>query len=372
MAGRTSPVRVLVVSQLPPPPLGQAIAAQSFITGRYQHIELFPVRMSFSREMAEVGKPRLGKVGHLIALIARILWARVRTGAAVLYYPPAGPDLVPVLRDIAVLLCTRWAFRATVFHFHASGVSEIEPRLPRPLRAMFHRAYGRPDLAIQTSELNPPDGTRLRARRIAVVPNGLPDHPLALRPREQRSVGPPVVLYVGVLRESKGLLVLVEACRRLLSRNLDFELHLMGGFESAHFEARLRAAVDQAGLGGRTVFLGVRSGDAKAACFRAGDLFCYPTHFEAESFGIAAVEAMQFSLPVVATSWRGVPSVVADVESGILVPVRDPERLERALWELVEDPERRSEMGRRGRELYLERFTEERFRREMESVLHDL
>jgi glycosyltransferase involved in cell wall biosynthesis len=366
-------VRIVAVGQTPPPLGGQAVAIRSFVTGRYADIEVIHVRMAFSRRTAEIGRPRASKALHLVGLIARILWCRLRTGADVLYYPPAGPDLVPVLRDLAVLLCTRWAFRSTVLHFHAGGVSEIEPRVPRPLRLLFRAAYGGAELAIQTSALNPPDGQRLGARRVAVVPNGVPDHPLARRPREDPDRrGPPVILYVGVLSEGKGLLVLAEACRRLLERGIDFRLQLMGAFESTSFEAALRAALARAALNERVTFLGSLTGDAKAARFADSDVFCYPTHFDAESFGLVVVEAMQFSLPVVATRWRGVPSVVADGESGMLVPARDPERLAAALGILLEQPELRRRMGRRGRELYLDRFTEERYRREMEEALRTL
>jgi glycosyltransferase involved in cell wall biosynthesis len=372
MSGRSTPVRIVAVGQTPPPFGGQADTLELFVTGRYRLIEVFHVRMAFSKETADIGRPRPGKVLHLVGLIARILWRRARTGAAVLYYPPAGADIVPVLRDLVVLPCTRWAFSATAFHFHAAGVSEIEPRLPAPLRRLFRAAYGGADLAIQTSALNPPDGRRLGARDVAIVPSGIPDHPLARRPRERSDSAPPVLLYVGVLRESKGLLVLVEACRGLRRRGLDFRLHFMGAFESREFEHSLRKAVADAELEDRVLFLGSRAGDEKWECFRASDIFCYPTHFEVESFGLVCVEAMQFSLPVVATRWRGVPSVVAEGESGLLVPVRDPSQLEAALATLLEDPEVRRRMGARGRELYLERFTDERFRRDMEAVLCEL
>jgi len=184
--------------------------------------------------------------------------------------------------------------------------------------------------------------------------------------------GPPVLLYVGVLRESKGLLVLVEACRRLHQRGIDFRLHLMGAFDSSRFESMLRAALEDAGLTAQTVFLGALAGDEKAACFRASDVFCYPSHFESESFGRAIVEAMLFSLPVVATRWRGIPSVVVEDENGILVPVHDPSGLDAALATLLENQELRLRMGRRGRELYLQRFTEERYRRDMEALLCEL
>jgi glycosyltransferase involved in cell wall biosynthesis len=181
-----------------------------------------------------------------------------------------------------------------------------------------------------------------------------------------------VLLYAGVLRESKGLLVLVEACRLLRERGIDFRLRLMGGPESAEFTERLRAAIAAAGLGERTVLLGTRTGESKHECFRTSDVFCYPTHFESETFGLVVAEAMQFSLPVVATRWRGVPQVVADGESGLLVPVRDPRAFADALESLLRAPDRARDMGRRGRQIYLERFTVERYRSDMARALRSL
>jgi glycosyltransferase involved in cell wall biosynthesis len=365
-------VRIVAVGQTPPPFGGQSIAIQSFVTGRYEGLEIFHLRMAFSQDMDAVGKPRPRKLLHLLTLVARILWCRARTGAKVLYYPPAGPDLVPILRDLAVLLATRWAFDTTVFHFHAGGLSEAWPRLPRPLRPLFRAAYRRPDLAIQPSDLNPPDGRFLDARRTVVVPGGVPDLGAGKLERPARRNGPPVILYIGVLRESKGVLVLVEACRLLRASGVDFRLDIVGAFESERFATELRGALAGAGLAEVTTLLGNRTADEKAACYRASDVFCYPTYFESETFGLVLAEAMQFSLPVVATRWRGVPSVVADGESGLLVPVRDPAALADALQRVIEDPELARRLGRRGREIYLQRFTEENYRRAMADALRAL
>lgn len=370
--GTASPLRVIAVGQTPPPYGGQAAAIASFVTGSYTSIEVTHVRMAFSSQISDIGRVQLSKLWHLAALIVRILWGRGRTGARVLYYPPAGPDLAPVVRDIVLLLCTRWAFHATVFHFHAAGVSEFEHRLPRLLRPAFRAAYGGAELAIQCSALNPPDGRRLGARRTVVVDDGVPDHPLAASADRSGHDGPPVILYVGVLTETKGLLVLVDACRRLRERGLDFRLHLMGAFDSEGFESALRSAIAAAGLGDWTVLLGTQTGDAKASSFLAADVFCFPTFFNAESFGIVSVEAMQFGLPVVATRWRGVPSIVADGDTGLLVDVRDPAGLADALARLIADPALRARMGARGRERYLQRFTEDRYRRSMQAVIGEL
>lgn len=87
-------------------------------------------------------------------------------------------------------------------------------------------------------------------------------------------------------------------------------------------------------------------------------LFVQPSFYE--TFGIACLEAMCFGLPVVATQVGGLPEVVEDGVTGILVPPNDPQALAEAVLSLLRDPERRRQMGRRGREKVLAQFTPER------------
>ncbi|MCB0778125.1 MAG: glycosyltransferase, partial [Flavobacteriales bacterium] len=106
--------------------------------------------------------------------------------------------------------------------------------------------------------------------------------------------------------------------------------------------------------------------------FAACDIFCFPSHFEAESFGLVLVEAMQFARPVVSTHWRGIPSVVSDGVNGYLVPVEDPGAVAGRLGVLADSPELRRRMGEEGRRIFEQRFTLERFQRNMEDALAGL
>lgn len=359
-------VKVLVVGQTPPPYHGQAIMIGEMLRMRHPGVELIHARMDFSVEIHEVGKVKAGKFLRLISLIASILRIGVTRRPDVLYYPPAGPNMVPVLRDIAILLATRWLFRRTVFHFHAGGLSEIYPRLPVPLRPLFRLAYGKPDAAILLSDLNPPDGAALGARKILVIPYGIEDlrasAPASAGPRVP---GPPRILFVGMLCESKGVLVLLEACRRLAERGRDFQVEIMGRFEGPEFERLARERVAAYGLEDRARFLGVLSGAPKAAAFARADIFCFPTFYESETFGVVLLEAMSFGLPLVATRWRGLPSIVADGENGFLAPVRDPGAVADLLDRLLADPALRETLGRKGRRIFEERFSLERYHRDM-------
>ena len=353
--------KILVVGQTPPPFGGQAIMIENMLNHNFSTVRLYYVRMNFSADMDEVGKFKPSKVIKLLVLIAKIYYYRFRYRISSLYYPPAPPQRVPMLRDIVILNATRWLFRSTIFHFHAAGVSEMHEQLKGLLKKLYERAYFYPDVCIRLSEFNPEDGKVFKTRREFIVPNGLADVGAAyLNGEKKRSEQTPLtLLYMGLLCETKGLLVLLESAHRLAREGHRFALQLMGRFESKDFQQQAEQFIAEHCLEPYVVFLGVRTGKAKHQTFAQADIFCYPTFFAAESFGLVALEAMQFGLPVVATRWRGVPSVVHDRESGFIVPPRDAEAFAEKLSVLLDDASARREMGKRGRDIYLQKFTDQ-------------
>jgi N-acetyl-alpha-D-glucosaminyl L-malate synthase BshA len=88
----------------------------------------------------------------------------------------------------------------------------------------------------------------------------------------------------------------------------------------------------------------------------ATDLFLLPS--EAESFGMAALEAMASEVPVIATKAGGLPEVVVDGETGYLLPVGDVEAMADRAIEILSDAQLQRKMGRRAREVAIERFDE--------------
>jgi len=71
---------------------------------------------------------------------------------------------------------------------------------------------------------------------------------------------------------------------------------------------------------------------------------------------------------VVGTDVGGIPEVILDAETGLLVPPRDPRSLAQAMGRLMTDPVYRRELGRRGRELVVEKFSMEKMAAEIEAV----
>ena len=87
----------------------------------------------------------------------------------------------------------------------------------------------------------------------------------------------------------------------------------------------------------------------------AADVFVLPSR--CEGMPLVLLEAMDAGLPVVATRVIGSEEVVADGETGLLVPPEDPAALGTALARLLADPQLRARFGRAGRQRFLERFT---------------
>lgn len=360
--------RVLIVGQTPPPFHGQAIAIGQAVAGPYREVEIAHVRMAFSRELDEVGRFAVRKVVHLLAVIARIVGQRLRRRIDIFYYSPAGPDRIPMWRDFAILLAARPLFPRTVFHFHASGLSTLAPRLSRLERLLFRAAYHRPHGTIRMSQHMEGDGRALGARREWILPNGVPDHaaPYLDHPKPERA--PQVILWLANLYESKGIGVFLEACRVLRRRGVDFRAEVVGAFPSPAVEADLRGRAETGGLGERIVFHGALTGEAKWRAYAGADIFCFPSFYESEGMPLVLLEAMQFGLPVVATRWRGIQDMVVDGETGLLVPVRDPESTAGALAALLGEPARARAMGMRGRQVFLSRYTLEAFLAGLEEI----
>jgi glycosyltransferase involved in cell wall biosynthesis len=361
-------LKVLLVGQTPPPLHGQSIMIERLCGANWPDVELTHVRMRFSDEIGEVSKLRAKKLVRLVELIAQTARARLSAGSEVLCYPPAGPNRVAMYRDIVFLLSCRWMFARTVFHFHAGGLSELRAELRTWERWLFDRAYRNADCAILLSERNPPDGARLAARRTVVVPYGIPDV-AAQFPRRRANGGRPRILYVGALRETKGVLVLLEAAAQLKSQQLDFEIELVGAWHSPEFREQCEAFIAAQSLAQRITWRGVLDGAAKWQTFADADVFCFPTYFEAETFGVVLLEAMSFGLPIVASDWRGTGSVVVSELTGLLTPPRDPSALATALHVLLVDPARREAYGRSGRRRYELQYTLDHWLSNMHTAL---
>jgi glycosyltransferase involved in cell wall biosynthesis len=365
-------LKIVATAQTPPPFHGQSVMHLLLLEGEYSRIQFRHVRMAFSDDIQEVGVFRWKKIFHLLAVCFGIVVTRFRTGAQVLYYPPASPNMVPFLRDCVLLIGTRWLFKKTVFHFHANGLADLYARLPWLLKKAFWLAYGEPALSIAISDYGKRDGEFLRSQEIVLIPNGIPEPKILAATNRSAPNAVPEILFCGMVSEEKGVGILLEACAQLKHRGASFRCKIVGKAASEVEEKKFKDFIQNHQLKETVEFTGPLYNDRKWKAYAGADIFCFPTHYSAESFGLVAIEAMLFGLPVVATNWRGLPDIVMDGETGFLVPPKDAKSIAERLENLILDPDLRVAMGAAGRKRYEEKFTVEKFRNSMEFALASL
>lgn len=358
---------MVVVGQTPPPWHGQAVMIQQALDGEYEHLALHHARMSFAKSISEVGKFRISKVGKLVVLVARILDLRRRTNAAVLYYPPAGAGTGAILRDAVVLRCTRWAFARTVFHFHASGLSESLRNWPAPARRFVISALNAPDATIRLTPNAPDEGLILAARRTFVVPNGVPDMREGCRQTDQPPK--PRVLYVGMIIPSKGVTRILRISAALNALDVAHEFRIVGEAEDRDYRRQLDDMALDLGVQTSVRFLGRLTGADKWQEFASARAFCFPSTYASETQPVAILEALSFGIPVVASSWRGIPDVVEDGVNGFVHPADDTESFAHSLYNILGVPGVHQQLSAAARQAYEEKYSTTAFRTALEAVL---
>ena len=161
---------------------------------------------------------------------------------------------------------------------------------------------------------------------------------------------PVIILTVGRLVEKKGTDVLLEALARL-PKNLHWRLVHVGG---GPLKGRLERRACALGISERVQWRGARTQVELLADYRAADLFALASRVarDGDRDGLPNVlaEAQSQGLPCVATKVSGIPELVENGSTGLLVAPESPEEFARALEGLIADPARRRTLGEAGRQ----------------------
>ncbi len=159
----------------------------------------------------------------------------------------------------------------------------------------------------------------------------------------------PLVGVVGRFSQEKGHRYLIEALPKIIREFPELKVMLVG---EGPLQDEIQQQVEKAGLKSQVIFTGYQSNVQDF--YRAIDLLVLPSL--SEGMPNVALEAMLFGKPVVATRVGGVPEVVVDGETGILVDAQNSEQLAAAIIRLIKKPAMRRDFGFYGRKQVLDQF----------------
>lgn len=268
---------------------------------------------------------------------------------------PFDPSLLPKVRDLIQSLAPSIIQTHHVkshFLIARSGLSRYYPwiafhhgytatNLKQRLYNQFDRwSLHRPDhlVAVCGPFKNQLTALGIAPERISILHNTLapspaPDAAAIQAARTLVPAGVPILLIVGRLSHEKGHLDLIAALQLLQSQHPQLPWHALFIGEGLA-RAALTAAIARVGLTARITLAGHQA-DVKPF-YGLADLFVMPSHSEGSPN--ALLEAMMERVPIVATHVGGIPEIVTNGETALLVPPSDPAALAAALAQLLAHP----------------------------------
>jgi glycosyltransferase involved in cell wall biosynthesis len=303
---------------------------------------------------------------------AEIVQRAARLDVPVYGFPTPGRDLRSYLKRTLALAKLLRREQVDVLHIHATGYTGLNALIAAltariPVIVITHHAwYGpRPHnrggyvtrwlekrfatrvIMLYSGAARELASVGIPSQRIAVVPMGVDLQ--RFRPAEHTNglaPSPTRLIMVARMFWGKGHEPLLEAVARLAGRYPRLRLLLVG---DGPLRSAIEAQIAELGLGDVVEVAGHVPNEQIPAVLRTAQVTVLPSYMPGEAFPNTLLEGMATGLAAVGTRWVGIPDIIADGETGLIVEPRNVDDLAAAIERLVADPALAAEMGRKAR-----------------------
>lgn len=349
--------KILFAGQFAPPVHGVSVMndyvlRSKLIAGKY---EMVPLNLTTARSIGDIGRTTPFKFFRLAGIFILLLWKLLtqRFVAAYVTLSPVGPAFV---KDSWVVMLIKRFNIPVMLHLHGKGIANAikeggESVLKRYNR-VFHNTY-----VISLSQGLQQDIAGISGyNRLFTVPNGIPETP-GIAPTFT-SEGPVTILMLSNFVRTKGHLDLLKATHILLQKGYNnFRVVFAGARSDAEFSRTFDEYIQQHDLHGVVSLAGPVYGEDKIRLLQESEIFVLPTYYANECFPLVILEAMQAGLAVVATHEGAIPEMLENGKCGVLVEAQQPALLAGALAELLDNTDKRQELGRLAADRYKRHYT---------------
>ncbi|RYG28636.1 MAG: glycosyltransferase family 1 protein, partial [Chitinophagaceae bacterium] len=301
--------------------------------------------------LGDIGKITFRKMLNMLLFVFRLfaVLAGYRPSIVYLTIMPTGKIFY---RDAVFIFISKIFCKKVIIHLHGKGVNE-EIGSSSFKKWLYRNTFRHTDL-ICLSPLLVNDISLTRAKKIHVLPNGIPAQPFG--PKTSGRI--PVIIFLSNLVQNKGIAVFLQSLATLHQSGFDFHAKVIGKPYDFSLEDAQQFCNENM-LQDKVSILGPKFGAEKYAELNTGDIFVLPSFNEC--FPLSILEAMQTGLAVVASSIGGIPDMLVDGETGLLVKPRDKDDLAEKIILLLSDPAMMTRMGQRARESFYRSYTIEKF-----------
>lgn len=360
--------RILFITPLPPPVHGSAMVSQYIKDCNELQNEFVCdfVNLSTSRNIDEIGKTSLMKYIRFIGAYFITFW-KLLTKRYALCYLAITCHGMGFLKDAPFVLLCKLFRRRVVIHQHNKGMSNCVDK--QPYKWLLPLVYRNTKVILLSWYLYPDIEKVVKKEQVMICPNGIPEI-FESEPHFERNNEVPHLLFLSNLIPSKGVYVLLDACKILKDKEYKFICNFVGGESKEITREVLENEANERGISEYVVYHGPKYGEDKVAFFSNADIFVQPTY--EDCFPLTLLEAMQYKLPIVSTREGAVPDIVTDGENGFVCEREDAVGTAIAIETLLKDKEKRTRMGGGGYKKFNEELTLKVFNRNITRILKDI
>jgi glycosyltransferase involved in cell wall biosynthesis len=342
--------KILFIVQLPPPIHGVTVMNQHTIDnpGWRSKYDVRTLPLHFGQTLDDIGKITMMKVVHMFGFIFRLCRTLISYRPSIVYFTivPTGKIFY---RDALFTALIKLFGRRVVFHLHKRGIDEMAAG-SRHKRWLLRRTFKGTAMVCLSNKLTA-DIRNVYKPEPFVLLNGIE---VVNSRKIERHNTPPRILYLSNLVVNKGIKVFLQSLAELHKQGCRFQARVVGDVVDYSIE-EAKAFCTEAGIAHLVDVTGPKFGKDKFHELERADIFVLPSFTECVPLTI--LEAMQFGLPVVATSVGGIPDILQEGVNGYLVPPGSSKDLTIRLKQLLLDKNLRIEMGLSARDRFMKNFT---------------
>lgn len=359
--------KVLFIMHMPPPmhgaaQMGQYIHDSKLIADNFECKYFNP---SASANVKEVGKLSLNKVKFLFNSMNEVGKIVDEWNPDLVYITPSSWDW-GFYRDFLTVRMLKKKGCKVVAHYHNKGVKWFMNRWYN--KKMYANYFQNIKTIFLTKGLTADFQQYLKPEQIYVCPNGI--ERLVPETQVKSSHDKFNFMFLSNMMEEKGVLVLLEACRILKERGIDFACTYVGKWSDVtedYFNAKLK----EYNLIENVFAVGAKYGADKVEYFQKADCFVFPTFYHGECFPLVLLEAMSFGVPCISTREGGIPDLLDDGVNGLVVEHKNELALADAMSNMLKNPDKAKSMGQKALEKYNKEYTLEKFESNIYHILKD-
>lgn len=355
--------KILFILHYPPPVHGAANVGLQIMQSAAinETFDCEYINLGTSRTIEEIGKQRIVKLFRYFSIIGQVLKSMVFNRPDLCYFSLTA-KCIPFYKDASLALLVKLFRIKLIYHFHNQGVKDNQDLFIDD--KLYQLVFKKSNIILLSEYLYADVRKYVKKENVYYCPNGIKDRKTdAVKGKKNEKVQ---LLFLSNLIISKGIFVLLEACRQLKNKGVHFYCTFVGGSGDLNSE-QFGDVLKTYELTDCITYVGKKFGEEKDRIFAQSDIFVHPTL--KDCFPLVLLEAMQFSLPVVSTYEGGIPDIVDEGVSGFLVPGKDADKLAERLELLINDADMRIKMGNAGRQKFEDKYTNEKFEKQMIYIL---